>query len=128
MNKRRQTYLASGVRNVLIAVVLTVVLVAGLGPKADAHQACRPCVQVCVTSQQNGCEVWYPNTGVYRKVNCDGGETTCSMTYTTTCWVMKKVCSYSLCVNNDCESSVCTTYPISEVNASTTYSGASSCN
>ena len=101
--------------------------VAGEHRVALAHTYCEACIQWCKTTMETGCEVYYPNTGAYTKGTCNGGGTSCSMTFTTSCHTMKKLCSQSVCSNNDCQGGVCTTYTITLVDAAMSFSGSTSC-
>lgn len=115
------------IRQRSVRAAVAIGLAVGLGT-AHAHQYCKACVQTCKTSVDTGCEVWYGNPGVYTKGTCSGGGTTCAMQYNTRCYTTKKICSYSACVNDDCESTACTTYVLSAIDGATTFNGATACN
>ena len=107
--------------------IVVAIIVAGSFVPVQAHKYCKACVQTCVNNVDTGCQVYYANAGVYTKTTCLSGGTTCTMTYNTLCFTLKKICSYSACVGNDCESTVCTTYSLSNNDGSSSFTGDTSC-
>lgn len=108
-------------------IVMLAALMATIGVAAHAHKYCKKCTQICTNSQQTGCILYYANNGVYTEAACDGGGTTCRVAPTTSCYTIKKICSFSSCLEGDCTSSACTTYPQSAIDAAPVYTGELAC-
>ncbi|MBI4556319.1 MAG: hypothetical protein HY706_01930 [Candidatus Hydrogenedentes bacterium] len=109
----------------LTAIVITVIPV-------FANSLCVQCTDVCVlNSIEGGCTVYWARPGYWKSVSCPAGQhngTKCTTPAQNGCYTSYTVCETGWCDGTDCiEASGCVNYTYGNLDAATTYNGATNC-
>ena len=97
----------------------------------QAHAYCALCIDTCIPYSTGGCEIYFATPGVQTDTSCPPAThttTQCTITPTTGCYTVYRICTDTFCNGLTCEdSSGCTTYVYPYIDAAPTFSGPDHC-